>query len=87
MAKKSPYPKCFICGKKATRWDGGICALTLSPKGPKPAPIGWACEKHDPHHKAFDLPADLPGAIAELVILRELLQEMFERAVKAEARS
>lgn len=79
MKRKSPYPKCIGCGRKATRWDGGLCGYVSDSKTGKLSPgyIVWLCTRCDKYHKHFDLPDTLPGAIAEIVALREALQKMF----------
>jgi hypothetical protein len=53
----------------------------MDPKTAKmrPGPTVWLCEKHDPHHKHYDLPHDLSGAIADIVALREEVQRLFEK--------
>jgi len=81
MKKKSPYPKCIVCGRKATRWDGGLCGTVFDPKAKrfKSGYVVWLCKTHDPRHKHFDLPDTLPEAIQEIVRLREELQKMHAR--------
>jgi hypothetical protein len=79
--KKSLYPKCIVCDRKATRWDGGLCGVVITGDPPRMQPgyIAWLCKTHDPRHKSFDLPDTLPEAIGDLVYLREKLQEMFAK--------
>lgn len=90
--KKSPYPLCIYCKKrKATRWDGGQCGTVIStvelPGGvkkvqAKPGYIVWICTKCDKGHNHFDLPDTLDDAIAEIVALRERVQEEFAKTFK-----
>ena len=86
--RKSPYPKCIRCGRKATRWDGGQCGVVLGmlDKGNgvkqvvhKPSYVVWLCTKCDSGHSHFDLPDTLDSAIAEIVRLREQLQKEFAK--------
>lgn len=90
MPKKSPFPKCISCGRKATRWDGGSLGHVVdskqNPIRMRPGYIEWLCTKCDPHHKYFDLPDTLPDAIAEIVCLREKLQELFVQTYDAVVR-
>lgn len=83
---RSPYPKCIVkgCRKRAKRWDGGECGYVFKDYKSQPACVIWLCADHDPHHKSFDLPDTLEGAIRDLVYLREQLQKEFRRAFKAE---
>lgn len=83
---KSPYPKCSVdgCRRRAKRWDGGYYNYVTEGRTIRPGNIGWRCTTHDPNHKSFDLPDTLEGAIRDIVILRERLQEEFHRAFKAE---
>ena len=70
-------PKCKVCGRKASRWDGGVCGVVRDANGVStPRGIIYLCKKHDPGHKHFDLPETLPEAIAELMALREELQQV-----------
>ena len=88
--RKSPYPKCIYCKKrKATRWDGGQCGTVLESidKGNgvkqarmRPGYIVWVCTKCDKGHNHFDLPDTLDDAIAEIVALRERVQEEFVKS-------
>lgn len=82
MAKRRrvlPYPKCIVCGCRASRWDGGTCGAVVRDGKMQPGYVVWLCKRHDPHHKHFDLPDNLTAAIADLVALREKLQEVWKR--------
>lgn len=79
------YPICVSCKEKpATKWDGGVCGAVCKDDGMVPGVIMYLCDDCDPGNNYFTIPTDLEGAIGDLICLRETLQKMFARALKAE---
>lgn len=66
-------PKCNLCDKTATRWDGGGFSIIVKKGVVKVAPPTWLCNEHDPYHKSFDFPQTLEDALEVIVELRQKL--------------
>jgi len=80
------FPKCVVrdCHNRATKWDGGVCGTQITKEGMKSGYIDYRCDEHDSDNKYFVLPQDYEGAMGDLFCLRDELQRMHARCIKAE---
>ncbi len=77
------YPRCIFCKRRATKWDGGICSVSIDKNNKQvAAPPIFLCNEHDKYNKYFGLPQTRAAAIEELVILRQTLQDVFSRSIR-----